>query len=93
MLLPRLSMRLPHAEVDVETPDVLCSADQHKGSTQSGHSNVPDVSRLLAGGLTHVWTYYDNESPPFYETPCGILLMCPDLTEGDITCLACLATR
>lgn len=93
MLFPRQSMPLLQEETDMETPDVLCTTDQHKRSTQGAHSNVPDMSRLLAGGLTHVWTYYDNESPPFYETPCGILLMCPDITEGDITCLACLATR
>lgn len=86
-------MQLPHAEIDVETSDIL-SADNHReGAPQSEKGDVPDVSCILVGGLTHVWTYYDNESPPFYETPCGILLMCPDLTEGDITCLACLATR
>lgn len=43
--------------------------------------------------MTHVWHYYDNEAPPFYETPCGILLKDPDFGEGIVTCLTCLAAR
>jgi hypothetical protein len=52
---------------------------------------MPDVSRILRGGLTHVWRYYDNEAPPFYETPCGILLRDPEFGEGVVTCLECVA--
>lgn len=73
--------------------DVLRSDARREGTPQGKVGELPDLSCLLYGGMTHIWHYYDNEAPPFYETPCGILLALPDFGEGTVTCLICLAAR